>query len=66
MYIFSSHYIHSISAQFKNLKPHRGAGMHQKINLLACRSVLSPVLSDFKSKVKLYLQILSDGLFSLS
>lgn len=50
MYIFSSHYIDSISAQLKNLKPHRGTEMHpkKKINLLACRSVLLPVSGNIK------------------
>lgn len=41
----------------------------KKINLLACRSVLSPALSDGKPEVELRLQtlqMLSGGLFLLS
>lgn len=45
MYIFSSRYIDSISAQFKNLKPHKGTEMHKKNQFfgLWVSVVLSPV-----------------------
>lgn len=37
MYIFSSRYIVSMSAQFKDSKQHRRTDMLKEISLLACR-----------------------------